>query len=67
MVLGGLAHVTKPIGQLAVNAFFGWPFGSFRFGVVYPTASHLLYGLTGGLIGALLVLGIRRITPKSHS
>ena len=67
MVLGGLAHVTKPIGQLAINAFFGWPFGSFRFGVLYPTASHLLYGLIGGLIGALIVLGIRRITPKSHS
>lgn len=67
MALGGLAHVTKPVGQLIINAFFGWPFGSFRFGVVYPIASHLLYGLIGGLIGALLVVGIRRITPKSNS
>jgi len=67
MVLSGLAHVTKPLGQLIIDAAFGWPFGSFRFGVVYPIASHLFYGLIGGLIGALFVLGIRRITPKSNS
>lgn len=66
MLLGGLAHVTKPIGQLIINAFFGWPFGSFRYGVVYPIASHLLYGLIGGLIAALIVIGIRRFTPKSN-
>jgi hypothetical protein len=66
VVLGGLAHVTKPLGQLIINAAFGWPFGSFRFGVVYPVASHLLYGMIGGLLGALLVLGIRRFTPKSQ-
>jgi hypothetical protein len=67
VVLGGLAHVTKPLGQLMINAIFGWPFGSFRFGVVYPTASHLLYGMLGGLLGALLVLGIHRISPKPNS
>jgi hypothetical protein len=66
MVLGGLAHVTKPVGQLLINAMFGWPFGSFRYGVVYPIASHLLYGIIGGMLGALLVLGIRRITPESQ-
>ncbi len=66
VVLGGLAHVTKPLGQLLINLVFGWPFGSFRFGVVYPVASHLLYGALGGLIGALLVLGIQRLTPKSN-
>jgi len=67
IVLGGLAHVTKPLGQLIINAIFGWPFGSFRFGVVYPIASHLLYGMLGGLLGALLVLGIHRISPKPNS
>jgi hypothetical protein len=65
MLLGGLAHVTKPLGQLVISAIFGWPFGSFRFGIVYPVASHFLYGVIGGLIGALLVFGIRRTTPKS--
>ena len=41
-------------------------FGSFRYGAVYPIASHLLYGIIGGLLGALLVLGIHRISPKSN-
>src|SRR5512142_2250638 len=27
--LGGLAHVTKPVGQLIINLTAGWPFGSF--------------------------------------
>jgi hypothetical protein len=66
VVLGGLVHITKPLGQLIINAIFGWPFGSFRFGVVYPTASHLLYGMIGGLLGAWLVFGIQRLTPKSN-
>ena len=66
MVLGGLAHITKPLGQLVVNAFYGWPFGSFRFGIVYPVSSHLFYGLIGGALGALLVLGIHRLSPKPN-
>jgi len=64
VLLGGLAHATKPIGQLIVNLMTGWPFGSFRFGVVYPFASHLLFGMIGGLLGALIVLGIQRASLK---
>ncbi len=52
VLLGGFAHMTKPIG-------------SFRFGVVYPFASHLLFGVIGGLLGALVVLGIRHASKKS--
>jgi hypothetical protein len=62
ILLGGFAHVTKPIGQLSVNLLTGWPVGSFRFGVTYPFASHLLFGMIGGLLGALIVLGIRRFS-----
>ncbi len=64
VLIGGLAHVTKPLGQLVVNLIMGWPFGSFRFGVLYPVASHLLFGLIGGFIGALIMLGIHRLSPK---
>ena len=35
VLLGGLAHVTKPLGQLAINLVTGWPFGSFPFGILY--------------------------------
>jgi len=65
VLLGGIAHMTKPIGQLTVNLVTGWPIGSFRFGVLYPFASHLLFGMIGGLLGALVVLGINRYSNKS--
>ena len=65
VLLGGLAHATKPIGQLAINLATGWPFGSFRYGVIYPFASHLLFGMIGGLIGALILLGVQRYSDKS--
>jgi hypothetical protein len=67
MILGGLAHVTKPVARLVITILSGWSFGSFRYGVVYPIASHLLYGMIGGLLGALLVLGIHRISLKPNS
>jgi membrane associated rhomboid family serine protease len=63
--LGDLAHVTKPLGQPAINLMTGWPFGSFRFGIVYPFAGHLLFGMIGGLLCALVVSGIRRYSQKS--
>jgi len=65
VLLGGLAHVTKPIGQFTINLMTGWPFGSFRFGILYPFAGHLLFGMIGGLLGALVVSGIRRYSQKS--
>jgi hypothetical protein len=66
VLLGGFAHMTKPIGQLTVNLITGWPVGSFRFGVVYPFASHLLFGMIGGLLGALIVLGVRRMSQRTE-
>lgn len=65
ILLSGLAHITKPIGQLTINLITGWPFGSFRFGILYPFAGHLLFGMIGGLLGVLVMLGIRRYSQKS--
>jgi hypothetical protein len=67
VLIGGLVHVTKPIGQLAVNLITGWPFGSFRYGVLYPFASHLLFGMIGGLLGGLILLGLQRVLKKSEN
>lgn len=67
MLLGGLAHMTKPVGQLLFNLATGWPFGSFRYGILYPFASHLFFGMIGGLIGALIVLGVNRLSSNSKS
>ncbi len=63
-ILGGIAHITKPVIRLVITVLSGWSFGSFRYGVVYPISSHLLYGLIGGLMGALVVLGVRHISTK---
>lgn len=65
VLLGGLAHATKPIGQFVINLLSGWPFGSFRYGVVYPFASHLLFGMIGGLVGALILIGVHHASSKS--
>lgn len=67
VLLGGVAHITKPLIRLMINIITGWPFGSFRFGVEYPVATHFLFGLIGGLLGALVVLGLHRFLPKSIS
>lgn len=63
-ILGGLAHISKPLFRLFITVISGWSYGSFRFGVVYPISSHFLYGMIGGLLGALIVLGVHRITKK---
>ena len=65
VLLGGLAHATKPVGQLIINLITGWPFGSFRNGFLYPFATHLLFGMIGGLVGALIVLGIQRTSKRT--
>lgn len=65
ILLSGVAHVTKPLAQLTINLITGWPFGSFRFGVLYPFASHLLFGMIGGLLAALILLGVRARSPKT--
>ena len=65
VLLGGLAHATKPVGQLIINLITGWPFGSFRNGFLDPFATHLLFGMIGGLVGALIVLGIQRTSKRT--
>jgi hypothetical protein len=64
ILLGGLAHATKPIGQITLNLLTGWPFGSFRYGFLVPFSNHLLFGMIGGLLGGLLILGIRHASTK---
>lgn len=65
--LAGLAHVTKPLGRLALGPILGWTFGSFRNGVALPIVSHFLFGMAGGLLGAVVVLGLQRLSKKPES
>ena len=67
VLLGGFAHLTKPIAQWTINLITGWPFGSLRFGILYPFVGHLLFGMLGGLLGAWVVLSIRRYSQNLHN
>ena len=67
MFVAGLAHMTKPVARLIINLTTGWPFGSFRFGVAYPVLGHFFYGAIGGLLGALVILGIHKLSAKNKS
>ncbi|GAP12586.1 hypothetical protein LARV_00322 [Longilinea arvoryzae] len=59
-VLGGLAHATKPLVRWVINLVTGFPYGSLLWGVGYPLATHILFGAAGGLLGGLVVWGVRR-------
>lgn len=61
MLLGGLAHATKPLFRFGVSLVTGFPYGSLINGVLYPLSTHFLFGLLGGLTGALVVLGVKNL------
>ena len=66
-VLGGLAHTTKPLIRWVINLVTGFPYGSLLFGVLYPVGTHILFGLVGGLLGAVAVLGAKHLMSKGES
>lgn len=59
-VLGGLAHATKPLLRWILSLASGFPYGSLLWGVGYPLATHILFGMCGALLGGLAVLGVRK-------
>lgn len=65
VLLGGLAHATKPLARWVISLANGWAYGSLLFGLAYPLATHILFGAVGGLLGALIVLGGHRLAHKS--
>lgn len=59
-VMGGLAHMTKPLTRVVINLITGWPYGSLLWGVAYPAATHFMFGFIGALMGAGLLIALRR-------
>ena len=59
--LGGLAHATKPLVRWAISFGSGWAYGSLLYGVAYPLATHVLFGMAGGLLGAAISLAGKRM------
>lgn len=66
-LLGGLAHASKPLIRWVINLVTGFPYGSLLFGVLYPLGTHILFGLIGGLLGGLVILGGKRLIAKGES
>lgn len=53
-IFAAVAYATKPFVHWLLLHSIGGHYGSVVNGLGYPAASHLLFGLTGGLTGALL-------------
>jgi hypothetical protein len=48
----GIAWTFIPLIRLVLSLFVTMPMNSFSSGIAYPFITHLLFGFTGGLIGA---------------
>lgn len=53
-LLAALGHATKPLIRSGIFETTGITFGSLRNGLLYPLSTHFIYGLIGGLVGAVL-------------
>ena len=62
--LAGLAHAVKPLSRALIGSVTGLQYTSLLSGVLYPTATHLLFGFIGAFVGAGMVLGYRRMSKR---
>ncbi|MBE0646508.1 MAG: hypothetical protein IH596_01870 [Bacteroidales bacterium] len=51
----GIGWMFIPLIKLGISSLTGLFFTSFRFGILWPVATHLFFGLTGGLLGASML------------
>ena len=54
-VICGACWVFIPLFRLGMSLIVDMPMGAFRSGVFYPIATHLLFGIAGGLVAAGLL------------
>lgn len=60
----GIGWMIIPLIKFGIASSTGLLFTSFRFGLLWPVATHLLFGLAGGLLGASLIKGSARFVKK---
>ena len=63
-IIGGLAHAVKPLSRALISSVTGLQYTSLLTGVLYPTATHLLFGFIGAFLGAGMVWGYRRVSKR---
>jgi len=54
-IVCGACWIFIPLFRLAMSLFVDMPMGAFRSGYLYPFATHLLFGVAGGLVAAGLL------------
>lgn len=59
-LIAALAHATKPLLRWLLAESFGWQFGSMTPDLWWPLTTHLVFGFTGGLIGACAWQALQR-------
>lgn len=67
VLLGGVAHATKPLLRLPISELTGIPYGSLLLGVGYPTVTHFFFGALGAFIGLSSLYVIRRRKQQNRS
>lgn len=65
VLLGGVAHATKPLLRLPISELTGIPYGSLLFGVGYPTLTHFFFGALGAFIALSSLALLRRLKHQS--
>lgn len=65
-LIGGAAHITKPLMMTAIALASGAAFEFSRHGPIFPMVTHFAFGAIGAICGALLArayLDARRVHP----
>jgi hypothetical protein len=52
-VIAALAHASKPVSRYFIASLSDLHFGSLAGGLAFPLSTHLMFGLVGGLAGAV--------------
>lgn len=60
----GIGWMFIPLIKAIIASTTGLLFTSFRFGLLWPLATHLLFGIAGGLLGASLLKLSARLIKK---
>lgn len=61
-LIGGIAYMVIPVGRIIMYLFTGILESSFiKWGFVVPVISHFIFGLAGALLGAGLVLSLKKL------
>lgn len=67
VLAAGLLHALKPLLRFGINLATGWPYGSLRSGVIYPTLTHFAYAAGGALLGLLLARSAQAFMARSRT